>query len=121
MTRYAIGFALVFLAVSSAGPAWGEGVGLHGRVFALDENGDLRDVVVGADIQLVDASSPAKSMPAVIPPPVTSRPSTTTRSATGIAPSCESMASDIQWVVARRPTNKPAAPRSKAPVQTEPT
>src|SRR6185503_7162185 len=61
----------------------------------------------------------ARSIPAVTPPPVIRLRSITTRSCTGMAPkSCRSSC-DIQCVVARYPSSRPAAPRSSAPLHTE--
>ena len=64
------------------------------------------------------ATRSAKSMPAVTPPPVITLPSTTTRSAIGVAPNAESNSRLIQCVVARLPLSSPAAPSTSAPVHT---
>jgi hypothetical protein len=45
-------------------------------------------------------------------------PSTTTRSATGVAPNARSISRLIQWVAARLPCSSPAAPSTSAPVHT---
>jgi len=46
-------------------------------------------------------------------------PSMTTRSSLGVAPNSGSTSIAVQWVVARRPCSRPAAPQSSAPVHTE--
>jgi hypothetical protein len=46
-------------------------------------------------------------------------PSITTRSLIGVAQNCFNSSIDIQCVVARLPSSKPAAPKSSAPVQTD--
>src|SRR5688500_3103414 len=61
----------------------------------------------------------AISMPAETPAAVMILPSTTTRSLTGVAPNFASRSSTAQCVVARRPSSKPAAPRTSAPVHTD--
>ena len=58
-------------------------------------------------------------MPAVTPPPVKTFPSRTTRPSSGIAPNGASRSRHAQWLVARLPLRKPAAPRISEPVQTE--
>src|SRR2546430_5716743 len=59
------------------------------------------------------------SMPEETPAAVTYLPSNTTRSVTGAAPSCPSSSMASQCVVARRPVSRPAAARTRDPVQTD--
>jgi hypothetical protein len=58
-------------------------------------------------------------MPAETPAAVITRPSSTQRSATGVAPRPVSRSRNIQCVVARLPSSNPAAPRIIEPVQTD--
>ena len=65
------------------------------------------------------ATVSAMSIPAVTPPPLIKRPSTHHARPLGNGPSRASRSWLAQWVVARRPRSRPAAPSTKAPVQTE--
>ena len=60
-----------------------------------------------------------KSMPAVTPPAVMTRPSRTTRPGVGTAPNPDSRSFADQWLVALRPFRSPAAPSTSDPVHTE--
>src|SRR5215472_12822114 len=58
-------------------------------------------------------------MPEVTPPAVIRLPSLTTRDFTWVAPTRGRRSVKAQWVVARRPRKRPAAPSTKAPVHTD--
>jgi hypothetical protein len=64
-------------------------------------------------------SAPVPWLPAVTPPPVIRLPSRTTRPSVGIAPKAARRSCAAQCVVARLPRRSPAAPSTRAPVQTE--
>ena len=58
-------------------------------------------------------------MPEETPAAIRILPCSTTRSATGFAPSSASRSRASQWVVAGTPSSRPAAASSRVPVQTE--
>jgi hypothetical protein len=133
---FAVGSELQAAAASIASCRWGALDALRSRTCARIAGGALSGVpaskggsgaysipswiacaISGPAISAIRVN--AKSIPAVTPPPVIKLPSRTTRPGSGIAPNSASWSRQAQWLVARLPRKRPAAPSSSDPVHTE--